>query len=206
MNHHLLRLSLSEQSRALDWESDLHARGIVLMRAGRLKEALSYARAYSLMAILIDIDRDDSAMLESIRELGGIQPAEGLRPPLIGLAQIDLTPGQRAELAQAGLQNIVSMEDPSRFLLYQLELLAALNELRAFEQSRLDVNKLAHSTRERLHELSQPLSAIQGRLQLLAARCPTDDPNAQTFKDMVRLVFDISHQVMEIHQIHRKFS
>jgi hypothetical protein len=40
----------------------------------------------------------------------------------------------------------------------------------------------------------------------MAAKCPPDDPNAQMFQDLVRLAFDVTHQLMEIQQLHRQYS
>jgi signal transduction histidine kinase len=109
-------------------------------------------------------------------------------------------------LAEAGIDGLLGANDPTRFLLYQLDLLRRLAELKRFEGSQSGVQDLAKRTRETLHDLSQPLSAVQGRLQLMAAKCSNDDPNQQYYADLVRQVFEITNHVVKIQQIQRDAS
>ena len=205
MNHHILHVGLKPESRGLPWNLDLTGRNVVIHQVGSLRDAINYRRAYTLMMVLIDIHQCDEETVQAVTSIAST-PSTQEAGPLVGLLYSDLSAEERDRLAHAGLDHAISRLDPERFLLQLLELLIDLTELRQFEQSRMDVNTLALRTRECLHDLSQPLSAVQGRLQLLASRCPESDPNCKCLNDLVQLIMQVSQQVGEIHQIHRKFS
>jgi hypothetical protein len=205
MTHHILQVATGDSPNQLPWRDELHPRGIVLLQAANMKQAVHFCQAYSLMAILLEIDRADERTLEEIRSLPGLLSGKS-PPPIIGLNKEPLSDEDRERLAQAGLSDLVAVNDSPSFLLWRLKLLAALDDLRRFEQSRIDVTQLAHETRDQLHNLSQPLSALQGRLQLLMAKCAKDDPHAETFKMLVELIFAVSGAVIEIQQLHRQYS
>ena len=205
MTHHLLYASTRGLPALLPWQMNLSSRGIVVLRAGRIEEALPYCATYAMMMILLDIKHPDEEILEAVARLKNAIDA-GYHAPLIGLCHVAPSDAERAALAAAGLDDVIVKNDPPRFIMWRLEMLAALGELRHFEQSRMDVANLALKTREHLHDLSQPLSAVQGRLQLMAARLPEGDPSAQQFNELVKLIFEVSQHVVEIHQIHRQYS
>lgn len=206
MSHYVLYVSLGRSDQeSLSWQQDLTSRGIVLLRAGNLREAVCCCRAYHLMMIFLELDEmGESSVHESVETL--VNASTGHRPPVVGVTRGSLPEEEVRALATAGMVDIMLQGDPDHFILWRLEILTALDDLRRFEQARMDVSELANKTRLHLHELSQPLSAVQGRLQLLAARCPTGDPNEKTYQDLVRLIFEVTHQVMEIQQLHRQFS
>jgi signal transduction histidine kinase len=206
MNHAILHLSLDGPLEALPWNVDFNARGIVMLKANSTREARSYFKAYPVLLVLVDLPQEETPeQAGMLTELAAQRDALA-PPPLLGLYAGELTAARRAALANCGVDDLICREDPERFLVWHVEMLLLLNELRRFEQTRLDVTALAKSTRDQLHDLSQPLSAVQGRLQLMAARCAEGDPNQQTFQDLVRLILDVSRHVMEIQQLHRKYS
>lgn len=204
MSYYLLYISPKERLEGLPWPIDLSARGISLLHARNVREATYYCRAYSLIMMLMEIGAVDEALRADLETLVGGLP-EGRQAPLVGVFDGVPTEEERATLAGAGLDDLILKSEPERFISGRLELMTLLSGLRKFEQARMDVAQLASTTRRHLHDLSQPLSAVQGRLQLLSARCAEDDPNSQTFKDLVRLIFDVTRQVMEIQQVHRQF-
>ncbi|MEN6626023.1 MAG: hypothetical protein ABFD69_07350 [Candidatus Sumerlaeia bacterium] len=205
MSHYVLYAAQSESSRDIPWPLDLASRGVVVMTARNHAQAIPYCRAYPLLALIVEIDTLDDAWREGFSRIRQAVPAEN-RPSLIGLLRGDLDAAGRAALSAEGLDGLVSASDPESFIVNQIETLTRLAELRQFEQTRMDVSQLANRTREQLHELSQPLSAIQGRLQLLAAVCPETDPSHKNLKELVQLSFKVSSHLAEMQQLHRKFS
>jgi signal transduction histidine kinase len=205
MNHHILHVGLKPENSGLPWNLDLTSRNVVIYQVTSVREAVHFRRAYSLMMVLIDIHDCGEETVEAVSSIASTSSSQGCGP-LVGLLYGEPSAEERGRLAKAGLDHAISRLDPERFLLHHLTTLIDLTELRQFEQARMDVNALALRTRECLHDLSQPLSAVQGRLQLLASRCPQDDPNCKCLNDLVQLIMQVSQQVGEIHQIHRKFS
>jgi len=206
MNHYLLHVSLQGKPEPQPWQERLTERKVIVLRAASLREAVQYCRVYNLLMVLLEFEACSAAVQEAAATLAATAPDGGQPSPVLGLSGAALSEGQRNALAAAGLVDLLARDDPEPFMRWRIELLATLSELRHFEQSRMNVSTLATDTRAHLHDLSQPLSAVQGRLQLMAAQCPPDDPNAAMFQELVRLIFEVSRQVMAIHQLHRQFS
>lgn len=179
--------------------------GLSFLRTARWREAQSYYRAYPLLAVLVDLESVDDALLDELAELRRVPP-ETPAPAMLAIVPSALPAGQRTALAEAGLCCLLQHEDPPQFLTHHLELLQRLADLKRFEDGQSSVTALAKRTRETLHDLSQPLSAVQGRLQLLAVKCPKEDPNRQYLDDLVRQVFEITNYVIKIQQIQRDAS
>ena len=176
MNHYLLHVSLEGKPEIPPWQERLAERKLIVLRAASLREAVQYCRVYPLLMVLLECDGGGAAIQEAAATLAATAP-DGRQPsPVLGLCATPLSEGQRDALAAAGLVGLLAKDDPEQFICWRLELLATLSDLRHFEQSRMDVSTLATDTRTHLHDLSQPLSAVQGRLQLLAAKHPSDDP------------------------------
>lgn len=212
MNHTALHVGLNGELIPLPWDVDFPGRGIVLLRAHHGNEALAYTRAYELMLLIIDLrgvaEADGvgfDAACEVIAQLHAV-PREGLPALLVGLTDAPLSVAERARLADVGLSDLLHHDDPAAFLVSRLEQMLLLRELQQFQRTRMDVGILAQKTRESLHDLSQPLSALQGRLQLMAVKLPADDPQAKVMQELVRLIFEVSQHVIEIQQLHRTVS
>lgn len=213
MNYYLLHVTADSERPMPAWQTNLFNRGIVVMPARTLQEALQYARVYNVLLILIDLVSDDWG-LDRIREILDATAARAAEapqpqpppPPIIGVTESRPDAETLDRMAQAGLADVIASEDPEAFILWKLDLLLQLSGLRHFEQSRMEIGELSRQTRIHLHDLSQPLSAIQGRLQLMAAKCPAGEPNAQMYQELVRLAFDVTGHLMEIQQLHRQFS
>ncbi len=204
MSHYVLYVS-QDGSESAPWPLDLSARGIVVLHTRSPEQALPFCRAYPLLMVLLEIKALDETWSERFGRLRAAIPPQN-RPALVGVAHVPLESAERAALAAEGLDGVVMAHDPESFLVRQLDTLVRLAELSVFEQSRAEVAQLSLRTREHLHELSQPLSAIQGRLQLLAARATDADPNARNLQELVQLSFKVSSFVMELQQLHRKYS
>ena len=205
MNQYILFVTPQAEPSTLPWQDELTNRHIVLLNADSAKQAVLFQKAYTFMMILIEIVHVDDHLLETVRIIREAE-SEATRLPILGLSHAPLNAQERSTLAQAGFNDVAGWNDPPDFMLWRVDMLAALGELRCFEQTRVDVTSLAHETRHRLHSLSQPLSAVQGRLQLMAARSNDKDPEAPDYQDLVTLIFAVSNEVLEIQQIHRKYS
>ena len=101
---------------------------------------------------------------------------------------------------------MLTVDNPQRFRIWQLEILISLYRLHENHKNNIDVESLACKTREGLHKLSQPLSAIQGRLQLLAAKAGPDDPNLEIYSDLVGMAMEASRHLMDIQQTQNDLS
>ena len=206
MNHYLLSFDLSGQQQTLPWMQELSTHGISVYHAKRLTEAAASCKAYPLLMVLIWIDpADKKNTIETIGSLAEALPAQS-HIPLVGVHEKELHADQRSELAATGLSGLLAADDPGRFIIWQLEMLAALAELHRFEQAMIDVKELAKHTRDHLHDLSQPLSAIQGRLQLLAARAGDDEPNHATYLELVEQITKATQVIARIQELHRAHS
>lgn len=205
MNQYLLYVSPSPERKLPPWHQHLFKRSIVVLSVRSFAEALQYCKVYSVMMIMLEIE-DLEREVETVRATLAEADPQAPRPPLVGIMPARPSVEEMTCLAEAGIVDLIAAEDPEPFILWRLDLLHQLHELARFEKNRMDVNELARRTRVILHDMSQPLSAVQGRLQLIAAKCPADDPNSQTYHDLVRLAFDVTHQLMEIQQLHRQFS
>lgn len=204
MSHYVLYVSQTD-STAPAWPLDLSSRGVVTLNATSMQQAVPYCRAYPLMLLLIEIENYDDAWREGFARIREAMNGTG-KTRLIGVQRGELSDSERAMLAENGLEGLVSARDPDCFVIELIELLKRLEELSQFEQTRIDVGQLAKNTREQLHELTQPLSAIQGRLQLLAAMCPPTDPNSKNLNELVQLSFKVSNFLSQMQQFHRKYS
>jgi signal transduction histidine kinase len=158
-----------------------------------------------MMMIVADLAQWDDHAAEILAQLQALQVAQP-RPALIGLLRFEPDPERRQALVHAPFDALIHESDPARFLEWPIETLQRLHELSHFEQSRMDVGQLADQTRKKLHDLSQPLSAVQGRLQLMAAKVNGAAPTAECLQELVRLIFDVSNHLMEIQRMHRTYS
>lgn len=204
MSHYVLYVSQNEAGGPA-WPLDLASRGVVVLTATNMAQAVPYCRAYPLMLLLVEIENYDDAWRAAFARIRGVI-AEESHTRLIGVQHGELSDSERASLAENGIDGLVSIRDPECFVIDTIELLKRLAELSEFEQTRMDVGQLATKTREQLHELTQPLSAIQGRLQLLAAMCPPTDPNSKNLNELVQLSFKVSNFLSQMQQFNRKFS
>lgn len=125
---------------------------------------------------------------------------------MIGLHNGPLQNGELAVLCEAGLCTVLDLSAPDSMVLWQLETIRNLHTYEMREESGMTVSELAKITRQQLHDISQPLSAVQGRLQLMMVKTTPDDPNYETYKLLVELIQRMGHQIGELHQTHRTHS
>jgi signal transduction histidine kinase len=206
MSHHLAYLSSSPAAPGQfdPWEKSLAQSEFHVLHAQNVNQVVFYKKSYPLVGVIVDMRQDLNERMKLLRKVAAAPPIDSM--PLFGA--LDDEPGEieTIKLAEAGLTGILTPHTPPSFLLHQLKLYQRLRELMLYEQTAMDVKKLALQTRSLIHEMSQPLSALQGRLQLLAARCADNDPKKVAYKDLVELVMEATKYLRELQDLHHKFS
>lgn len=203
---HIMHLIAQGGDRKLPWEFPSASGRVSMLKARNSGEAAAMLRAYPAVMVIADLTAWDADARQAIEQARAQIDAAPAHPALIALLRFQPDAAQRAELIAAGADGLIHESDPERLILWQVEMLIHLSDLSRFEQSRMDVNELSRQTRIKLHDLSQPLSAVQGRLQLMAAKMKDDNPDAKAIRDLVRLIFEVTNQLMEIQRIHRAYS
>jgi hypothetical protein len=103
----ILQIHPGAEALRASWTENAGNLGLTFLRTPRWSEAQSYYRAYPLLAVLVQIDSCDEALLKDIAELRRIPPEVSV-PPLVGLAAPDVSAEQRILLADYGLDLIFS--------------------------------------------------------------------------------------------------
>lgn len=170
MNQYLLYVSPCPERKLPPWHQHLFKRSIVVLAVRSLAEALQYCKVYSVMMVMLEIE-DLERELETVRATLAEADPQAALPPLVGIMPTRPGVEEMTRLAEAGVVDLIAADDPEPFILWRLDLLHHLHELARFEKSRIDVNELARRTRVILHDMSQPLSAVQGG-------CNSSPPNA----------------------------
>ena len=202
MIQYALLVDTAPEERPLAWEPDLSTIEVMLYRARREREAVAYCKAYPLAFTLVRVEPCDDNVFDLVAAMNEAMP-EDKRIPVLGIHRGGLTKEVRVRLRTVGINTLLHEEDPGECASWMLQTLIALQELRRFEQSKMDVSQLAAATREKLHDISQPLSAIQGRLQLMAAKEPNGSPYHEHYRDMLQQMTRITTLMVEIQQINR---
>ena len=206
MNEHVVHFCESDpdaENRPA-WEEALEKEGFVLLRAKTLNQAKYYAQAYKLVGLLMAINGDAQSKIKTVEELAGA--AGPCRFPIFGLASKSPPPKAQEQLAQAGLTALVDPKSPPEFLMHQLRAQRSLLDLKVLEESGMDLKSLAREARKILHDLSQPLTALQGQLQILEIKSDDGDPMKSTLRDMTGLAMQITDYLRQLHELHRKYS
>lgn len=204
MIRHLVYITADGES-ALNpaWEEALHDHKFQVFRVPGVKQAMTYAGQYALAGILVDCRARDDRFLSDVRELGEF--AAEKRLPLLGVVESSPSEDEEAGLAEAGLCGLIATRSPAEFLLHYLTTASALLSLLSFEAEQATARKLALESRQIMHDLSQPLSALQGRLQLFASKCDESDPMKETYRSLVLLVTGVSKSLRELQELHRRY-
>ncbi len=188
------------------WQRRLGEHGYEVLRTTDAEQLLLFARAQSSVGIILEA----SMTQNSLEDLSGLihrlrgEPSTAAVPIVAMFAGIEAF-RQIAELADAGITGFYLRGMPETMLLHYLnsgETVKALNNL---GQADMSVQKLATETRKKIHDLSQPLAALQGRLQILQSKTDQDDPQKDKIDLMVKLIFEISGHLRELQEFHRQY-
>lgn len=206
MNRHLVYLTQSSSAAAdaTPWEKQLIEEGFIFLRAADSSQAIAYARTYPLAGVLLDAELIGGGAAELISRLA--ERSVAAAPPVIGVLPDEASNGDLAALAEAGFHHFVTPDTPPVFLAYLLKTCQALQDLKSFEQTGMDARSLATESRKLLHDLSQPLAVLQGRLQLMASKTDDSDPRKETFKTMMQMLGETTRYLRELQELQRKYS
>lgn len=206
MNRHLVfRTGQGKDSgAAFHWEQALIDSDFVLLRAGALEQAVAIVKSHPVIAVLIDLDLPDDEVSRCIIQISEVIPRNTL--PLLGMASRPISENELTKWAQDGLTGLIGPATPSNFLLAHLASSQIIEELRIFEETAIGVRSLAAESRSLIHTLAQPLSALQGRLQLTLSQCPPGDPLRKPYENLVKLAIEVTKSLHELQELHRKFS
>ena len=206
MNRHLVFLTGQgkDTGAAFHWEQALIDADFVLLRAGALEQAIAIVKSHPLIAVLVDLDLPADEVSRSIVQFSDVISRNTF--PLLGIASGSISEDDLTKWAQDGLTGLIGPATPSSFLLAQLKSSQIIEELQVFKETAIGVRSLAAETRSLIHTLAQPLSALQGRLQLALSQCPPDDPLRKSYENLVKLAIEVTKSLHELQELHRKFS
>lgn len=189
------------------WQRRLGEHGYNVWRTTDPDQLVLYAKTRPAVGVLLDASfgsrKPDSLALviRRLRDEPSLAPA-----PLIAIFTGMEAFAHAAELADAGLTGIYLRGTPETLLLHYLGAGQALRSLRTLQDSGMTVGQLANETRQKIHDLSQPLAALQGRLQILQTRTAADNPQKEKIDLMVKLTLEVGTHLRELQEFHRQYS
>lgn len=189
------------------WQRRLGEHNYQVLRTTSADRLLHYARSHPAVGVIIEAGMKESSpesLASVVRQLRE-EPGTASVPIIAMFAGIEGL-DRLAPLAEAGISGIYLRGMPERFLLHYFEASHALQQLQSYAATGMDVRKLAAETRQRIHDLSQPLAALQGRLQILHSKTPAEDPLKERVDLMVKLVMEVSAHLRELQELQRKYS
>lgn len=201
-------LYLAESAETSDgWQRRLREQGFEVLRTTDREQLALYARSHSAVGIILDasMNRNSSDELVGlVTRLRG-EPTTADLPIIAMFAGIEAF-GHVSVLAEAGISGFYLRGMPETLLLQYLHSGLALQNMKSLDESGMTVQKLANETRQKIHDLSQPLAALQGRLQILQSKTAPDDPQKVKIDLMVKLTFEIGTHLRDLQEFHRQFS
>lgn len=206
MKHHILYLIPDPNADNLPqaWRAELDSGEFDFLPVHSPKQAVLYAANYPVAGLLVDLDACGDRAGEWVASVREDERTNGLA--IYGVSGKTPSSEEFEALVGLGFSNVFSRESPARFLAHQLETSRDLQKLRKFEQTGLDVNDLSGQTRKLLHDMSQPLSALQGQLQILQMRCgDKESAEYQKLSGLVELCMEVSRMLYATQELQRKF-
>lgn len=204
-SQHVLHFMKSANGAGLpSWEKALMERELVVLRVRTLDQAKFYVKSYPLLAVIIDLEGEADAISREIAEIVAAENGKGM--PILGLHARPFSQDEQARFGAAGLSVLLDTNFPSQFLAFQLESLRAARGCGSGGAAASGAQNLADEGRQLLHDVSQPLAALQGRLQILDSKIAEDDPLKKSVHDMAGLAVMVSDRLRELHDLHRRHS
>lgn len=199
-----LTRSLAEPDSPAPWEVALRSAGFDIVRSKSVDQAIFFTKSYSPAGVLIDLHKELDAHVADLQALAASEHLESL--PLIGIDEQGLAPDALAALAEAGLAGCHQPQSPPAFLTATLEISGLAQSLKVYKDTGMNAEELALKTRKHLHDFSQPLAALSGRLQIALSKCDDDDPMKPKLAQMVQLIMDSTKYLQAIQQLQREYS
>lgn len=205
MNHGILHLTAADTESGKDLiELDrfLQEHGFMVSRFDNTDRALAHLRSHPLAGVLIDVvSKEAISFARKARDSDRLAGA-----PLIGLSPRGAPADEQEKFAEAGFACVLSDDAPNTFLLNQFQTAQKLQNLHQLEETGMSIQTMASEARHLLHELSQPLATIQGRLQLLAMQATDNEVFKKHCDDLVGVTMAANTRLAELQQLIRKYS
>jgi signal transduction histidine kinase len=204
MSSHLIHVPPveGESAEPAAWRGAAIEVELTILSAQTEEQAIEWIRRTPPAAVLIEEGARRNGFDERIERLAAEARERGVA--LIGLTANPPEPDEAERWTQAGMLASITPRTPRDLVFNLLGACAAVDRLRRFQAEGADSSGLARATRPLLHNLCQPLSALQGRLQLLHAKCPADDPLKPTYESLVGLALEVSKILRQIQDLHRR--
>jgi signal transduction histidine kinase len=188
------------------WQRRLAELGFQVLRCRDEGRAVRFARMGDVAGVIVEAGMQSSSpetLCALVRRLRATP--ETASAPIIALFAGMEGLEHVADLTEAGISGVHLRGLPERFLVEPLKASRSLMELEGFRSTGMDVRTLANETRRLIHELSQPLAALQGRLQIMALKMPEGDPMREPIELMVKLVLEVSARLRDLQELQRKY-
>jgi signal transduction histidine kinase len=181
------------------WRKSLADLGFELLEAKSPRQVVYYAGNFSLAVILVEIGGPIFEIAPRIREILHSCPAP---IPVIAVCGDAIASEDQEALAKAGVRLLVSPATRAEWLADLVKSMSGAAGMSAAG----DVAGMRTETRNILHDISQPLAAIQGRLEVLRAKAPPGDPNAATYAKLAELSSQAIELFNKLRELYRKGS
>lgn len=201
-------LYLAESAETSDgWQRRLREEGFEVLRTTDPEQLTLYAKSRPAVGVILDAAMNRISSEDLVGLIGRLreEPSTSKLPIIAMFAGLEAF-GQVTPLAEAGITGFYLRGMPEALLLHFLHSSMAMQSLAAMEETGMTVGKLANETRQKIHDISQPLAALQGRLQILQSKTPADNPQKDKIDLMVKLTFEIGTQLRDLQELHRNHS
>lgn len=186
------------------WEDAVARDGIRVLRATPGPQVETMLQSPSILAVLVELG---SEWTDATRRVKAIAAVEEVHPfLLLGIQREPIPPDAQAALARSGLQGILPIDGPPEFLLQPIRVRKALSTLMNYESSGISAQALAMASRKILHDISQPLTALQGRLQILEAKTADADPLKPRIRELTHYALKTTALLADLHDLNRRYS
>lgn len=189
------------------WQRRLREEGFEVFRTTDPQQLKLYAKSRPAVGLLLDASMKRYSSDDLVGLIGQLRddPSTAELPIIAMFAGLEAFT-QVTVLAEAGISGFYLRGMPEGLLLQYLHAGLAIQSLKTIDASGMTVKKLANETRQKIHDLSQPLAALQGRLQILQGKTSADDPQKDKIDLMVKLTFEIGTHLRDLQEFHRQYS
>lgn len=188
------------------WQRRLNEQEYDVLRTTDPEQLMVYARTRPSVGIILDASLkrhtldELSTLIHRLRD----EPSTSEIPIVAMFAGFEAF-RQVTELAEAGITGFYLRGMPENMLLHYLKSGESTPSRLHPDEAEMTVEKLATETRKKIHDLSQPLAALQGRLQILQSKISKEDAQKDKIDLMVKLSFEISGHLRELQEFHRQY-
>lgn len=192
------------------WRDAVVAAGIEIQRVPGAAPAVALLRNHTPLAVLLCMKEGAARSLEVLREL---RASNLPLPPVIGICTGLPDSEAQTRLVAEGMGLFLHAFSPPAILVGQLALhrsvgrrngSAAAGDGEAAGGGGPVDREVSIRARKLIHDLSQPLAAIQGRLEILGIKASADDPMKPVYTRLVGMCAQAAETVQSLREIHRR--